>query len=136
MKRKKSTSPTRREALTALESVMWALLVWRGSWDSAIEQKCYEEIRRLADESFKRLGAGNMLTLQQAVLNLLKEHTDGPNAVAGVPATPREERPVPREPLQGEEVGLPEPRRSGVEDGAEDEVARGAAPSGAELDDP
>src|SRR5271169_6237416 len=136
MKRKKSTSPTRREALTALESVMWALLVWRGSWDSAIEQKCYEEIRRLADESFKRLGAGNMLVLQQAVLNLLKEHTDGPNAVAGVPAAPREERPVPREPVQGEEVGLPESSCGRVAYGAEDEMAGRTEGSGAELDDP
>src|SRR5271169_697646 len=115
---------------------MWALLVWRGSWDSAIEGKCYEEIRRLADESFKRLGAGNMLTLQQAVLNLLKEYTDGPDAMAGVPAASREECTVPGESVQGEEVGVPESRGGGVEDGAEDEVARRAAPSGAELDDP
>src|SRR5271169_2288339 len=132
MKRKKSTSPTRREALTALESVMWALLVWRGSWGSAIEDKCLAEIKRLADESFKRLGAGNMLTLQQAVLNLLKEHTDGPNAVVSVPAASREECSVPGESVQGEKVGVPESRGGGVEDGAEDEMARRAAPSGAE----
>src|SRR5271167_480650 len=118
MKRSKSQSaPTRREALTALESVMWALLVWRGSWDSAIEGKCYEEIRRLADESFKRLGADNMLVLQSAVVNLLKEHTDARDGVVDVPVAPRQERPLQGESLQSQEVGVPESRGGGVENG-------------------
>jgi len=128
--------PTRREALTALESVMWALMVWRGSWDSEVEDFCYQEIRRLADESFKRLGAQNMLTLQTAVMNLLKEKASATGPVVDVPASGGQERTLRSVAVQGQEVGVSVSGGGAVEDGSEAEVAGGSEGGGPGLEDP
>jgi len=113
-----------------------ALAIWRGSWESAAEGRCLAELRRIADEVFRKLTPQGMLSVQQGVLQLVKECTESGttgDAVVSVPATPRQERPLEGEPIQSQEMGVPEPRGSRVADGAEDQMAGGA---GDGLDDP